>query len=258
MNSRILLPLILLIVSCNQRKAEEVTSDPSVIPYSVRSSVPHDTHAFTEGLVIHNGQLYESTGEYGESWIGIVNVNTGMVDKRVILGQEYFGEGITILNNKLYHLTYKEKTGFVYALNTFKELKQFNYNTQGWGLTNDGKNLIMSDGSDKLFFFDTTNLSIVKTLKVKYKGLPVKNLNELEFIHGFIYSNIWETNTIAKIDMATGEVKGFLDLSRLTKEAKALNDKIDLLNGIAWDESTKSLFITGKYWPLLYILTLKE
>jgi glutamine cyclotransferase len=259
MNSKILLPFILLIVlSCNQPKTETITTDPFLINYSVHHSIPHDTQAFTEGLVLHNGQLYESTGEHGESWIGIVNANTGVPDKKIILAKEYFGEGITILNNKIYHLTYKERTGFVYSLDTFKEIRRFNYKTEGWGLTNDGKNLIMSDGSDKLFFLDTTTLSIVKTLPVRHQDLPIKNLNELEFIDGFIYSNIWETDRIARIDAETGDVKGFLDLSRLTKQAKALNNRIDYLNGIAWHESTKSLLVTGKYWPLIYVLKLQE
>lgn len=247
--------LLFIIASCGPPKKTETVVDEDVISYSVLRSMPHDVNAFTEGFQIHNGQLYESTGEYGSSWIGIVDINTGIADKKVTFGQRHFGEGITILNNKVYHLTYKQKTGYVFDLNSFKEINQFSYkNTEGWGMTNDGSSLIMSDGSDKLTFLDTINFSTTKTLAVKYKGQPIKNLNELEYVNGFIYANIWETNRIAKIDATTGEVVGFLDLTTLVNQIQQLKMDVDVLNGIAWHEATKTLLVTGKYWPLIYVL----
>lgn len=247
--------LLSLIISCGPAKKTETVVEEDIISYSVLRSMPHDINAFTEGLLIHNGQLYESTGEYGSSWIGVVDINTGIADKKIEFGQKHFGEGITILNNKLYHLTYKQKTGYVYDLDTFKEINQFTYkNAEGWGLTNDGTSLIMSDGSDKLTFLDTANFSVTKTLSVTYKGQPIKNLNELEYVNGFIYANIWETNRIAKIDVSTGEVVGFIDLTNLFNQTQLIKMDIDVLNGIAWHESTKTLLVTGKFWPLIYVL----
>lgn len=250
--------LLLIIVSCSKEKKKETAVEEDIISYSVLRSMPHDIHAFTQGLLIHNGHLYESTGEYGASWIGIVDINTGIADKKVTFGQQHFGEGITILNNKVYHLTYKQKTGYVYDLGTFKEVNQFTYsNAEGWGLTTDGTSLIMSDGTDKLTYLDTINFSPTKTLAVKYKGQPIKNLNELEYVNGFIYANIWQTNRIAKIDSTTGEVVGFLDLTSLFNQTQLIKMDIDVLNGIAWHESTKTLLVTGKYWPLIYVLKLE-
>jgi glutamine cyclotransferase len=247
--------LITFIISCGPAKKAETIVDEDIISYSVLRSMPHDIHAFTEGFLIHNGQLYESTGEYGSSWIGIVDINTGEADKKVEFSQKHFGEGITILNNKVYHLTYKQRTGYVYDLKTFKEVNQFTYrNAEGWGMTNDGTSLIMSDGTDKLTFLDTVDYAVAKTLPVKYKGQPIKNLNELEYVNGFIYANIWETNRIAKINATTGEVVGFLDLTNLVNQIQQLKMDVDVLNGIAWHESTKTLLVTGKYWPLIYVL----
>lgn len=247
--------LLFIIISCGSPKKPETAVEEDLISYSILRSMPHDVNAFTEGLLIHNGQLYESTGEYGSSWIGIVDINTGEADKKVTFGQKHFGEGITILNNKVYHLTYKQKTGYVFDLDTFNEIKQFTYNNaEGWGLTHDGTSLIMSDGTDKLTFLDTVNFSVTKTLPVKYKDQPIKNLNELEYVNGFIYANIWETNRIAKIDSSTGAVVGFLDLTNLVNQTQLIKKDIDVLNGIAWHESTKTLLVTGKFWPLIYVL----
>jgi glutamine cyclotransferase len=251
----LLCTLIFIILSCTKERSKPEISNPVLIDYTVHRSFPHSVSSFTEGLLIHKGELYESSGEYGKSWVGIINIRTGEPDKKIRLSKEYFGEGITILNNKIYLLTYKEKTGFVYALDSFQELKRFSYETEGWGLTTDGKDLIMTDGSDNLFFLDTADLSITRKIKVTYNGNPVDNLNELEYINGYLYCNIWQTDLIAKID-STGKVVGFLDLSKLTQQARMINIKIDVLNGIAWHESSKSLLVTGKYWPFIYALKL--
>lgn len=255
---RILLALgVLLTLFGCKKNTTPPTQASDLIGYSVVSSMPHDTKAFTEGLVIHDGKLYESTGE-SESWIGVVDISTGIAERKVELSSEYFGEGITILNEKVYQLTWKHKKGFVYNLNTFKLWQEFTYNTEGWGLTHDGTNLIMSDGTNKLQYLDTATLALTKTLTVKYKNETVNSLNELEYIDGFIYANVWQTNRIAKIDPATGEVKGFLDLSALVRQAGLSNGAVDVLNGIAWHPGTKSMLVTGKYWPFIYVIKLKE
>lgn len=245
----------IILFSCNPRK--ENIKNPIFIPYTVQSTFPHDRNAFTEGLLIHDGQLYESTGQE-DSWIGIVNVKTGVADKKVTLEKLYFGEGITILNNKIYQLTWEHHKGFVYDLKTFKKLNEFEYNTEGWGLTHNNSQLIMSDGTSTLYFMDTLTLKVKQTLKVNYKDQSLAALNELEFIGGFIFANVWRTNWIAKIDPATGEVAGFLDLSKLSEQTRLLNPNADVLNGIAWHEGTHTMLATGKYWPYIYVLKIDE
>ncbi|MEQ9376965.1 MAG: glutaminyl-peptide cyclotransferase [Imperialibacter sp.] len=237
-------------------KKEEATSD--IIDFKIHSQLPHDTGSFTEGFVVHNGKLYESTGEEGHSWFGVLNIKTGKPEKKVDLAEEYFGEGITILNNKVYQLTWKNKQGFVYDLNTFEKVNEFTYETEGWGLTHDGKDLIMSDGKSSLFYLDSASLKVIKTLPVTYQGQPVTMINELEYVNGYIFANIWQTNSIVKIDPADGEVIGVLDLSALAEQARIKNPEVDVLNGIAWYEGTKSLLVTGKYWPTIYALKLEE
>ncbi len=247
---------ICFLVSCEkEKKADAVEKDSLALSYGVRAQWAHDTGAFTQGLVIHNGKLFESTGQNGSSWIGIVDINSGKADKKVILDKAYFGEGITILNSKIYQLTYKNKIGFIYDLKTFKRLGEFEFSSsQGWGITHDNKNLIMSDGSENLTYLDTTILKPVKTLKVSDESGSVKNLNELEYIEGFIYANIWQTNRIVKIDPASGKVVGRLDLSQLAQDAQMLNPRVDVLNGIAYHPTTKLMLVTGKYWPMIYVI----
>lgn len=250
----VFLPLIVLI-GCSKRPDEKPSAP--LINYSVVNSFPHDTTAFIEGFLIHNGELYESTGDK-ESWIGVVDIKTGKARRKVELDKKYFGEGMSILNNKVYYLTYRHKTGFVYDLKTFKEIRQFNYDTEGWGMTTDNKNLIMSDGTDKLYFLDTASLKPIKTLTVTNNGEPLKGINELEFINGDIFANIWQTSTVVKIDVSTGAVKGMLDLTPLTTQARELSPKVDVLNGIAWHPQTRLLLVTGKFWPYIYVLKLRN
>jgi len=245
-----------LLTGCTS-KPESKISNPVFIDYAVRASFPHDREAFIQGLVIHNGELYESTGQEN-SWIGLVDIKTGKVDKKITLDKKYFGEGITILNNKIYQLTWQNKTGFVYDLNSFELIKKFAYSTEGWGLTHNGESLIMSDGTSKLYFLDTMNLQVIKKLEVTYEGKSVNALNELEFVDGYIYANVWQTQWIAKIDSQSGIVKGFLDLTPLIRQAQLLNPKADVLNGIAWHETTQLMLVTGKNWPNIYALKLQE
>jgi glutaminyl-peptide cyclotransferase len=250
--------LSLSFVSC-KKKDEKPAVDPLLIYYKVKTTWPHDTQAFTQGLVIHNGLLYESTGQNGQSWIGVIDINTGKPDKKVQLDQQYFGEGITILNNKVYQLTYKTKIGFVYDLKTWKKLQEFQQPLiEGWGITHNNTHLIMSEGSDKLFFVDTVSLKPVKVLPVTDENGPVSKLNELEYVEGFIYANIWETNKIVKIDPATGKVVGRLDLSSLSENAALRHSGSEVLNGIAYHPGTKLFLVTGKNWPSIYVLQLNK
>lgn len=258
------LPVFLMLIgfalaSCSSNKEQRSAAVDSLrLNYSIRSLWPHDPEAFTQGLLIYNGELYESTGQFGTSWIGIVDVTTGSVNKKVELDNRYFGEGISILNNKVFHLTWQNHVGFVYDLKTFKKIKEWNYKSEGWGLTHDNVNLMMSDGTDKIHYLDTLTLKIIKTIRVTDENGPVKNLNELEYIEGYIFANVWQTNKIVKIDPATGKVVGRLDLSQLANDARKASPQVDVLNGIAWHPETRSFLVTGKNWPNIYILKIDD
>jgi glutaminyl-peptide cyclotransferase len=245
-----------LLAACD-KKGETRQSQTPTIAFKLRSSWPHDTQSFTQGLVIHEGQLYESTGQEGKSWIGIVDIKTGKPDKKVALDKKYFGEGIAILNNKVYQLTWTSKVGFVYDLRSFEKLKEFEIpSREGWGITHDTKNLILSDGTSKLTFLDTATLKPVRSIIVTDANGDVDKINELEYVNGFVLANIWETNTIVRIDPQSGKVVAKMDLTQLMQNAKMLNAQADVLNGIAYHPSTKLLLVTGKYWPKIYALQL--
>lgn len=254
-----MLTLIVLIIfaACGHDK-NEGRNDHLLISYKLKQRWKHDSRAFTQGLVIHDGKLYESTGQK-QSYVGIVDIKTGKPDKKVVLDDKYFGEGITVLNGKLYQLTWQNKVGFVYDVDTFEKLREFTYDTEGWGLTHDNEHLIMSDGTEKLIYLDTATLKPVKTIRVKDEnGGFVTKLNELEYMEGFILANQWESNRVLKIDPDTGEVVGVLDLSPLAQEAKLDNPRADVLNGIAYHPATKLLVVTGKLWPSAYVLQINE
>ncbi|MEJ7739094.1 MAG: glutaminyl-peptide cyclotransferase [Chitinophagaceae bacterium] len=231
--------------------------EPPVINYSVVNVFPHDTAAFTEGLLVYNGQLYESTGGQPQennfkSWIGLIDLKTGKAIKKVMLDTVYFGEGISVLNGKIYQLTWKNQKGFVYDAKSLKKLKEFSYTGQGWSLTNDGHSLIMSDGSNKLQYLNPDTLTVVKIVGVEDNNGPVGNINELEHIKGFIYANQWNTSYILKIDPASGKVMGKLDFSSLDNEVKVKHPQALEMNGIAYDSAANKIYVTGKAWPNLY------
>ncbi len=258
-----LLIVLSMFVSCDRSKSAEKPNETDVtnIRYEILTTLPHDTGAFTEGLVIYHDKIFESTGYNGQSWISEVNPTSGVSDKKIILPQEYFGEGITILNNKIYQLTYTTKKGFVYDALTYKKIRDFNYDPvikQGWGLTHNGKHLILSDGTDKIHFMDTSNFNVVKSITVVHGQSKITKLNELEYIDNFIFANVWETNLIVKIDPATGKMIGVLDLSALTNEIERTYPNADVLNGIAYDKNSKALLVTGKYWPKSYLIRIHE
>lgn len=245
-----------LLAACTPRNEKQVR-EAGEIGFTVQQLLPHDPKAFTQGLLIYQGQLYESTGQ-DSSWIGIVDIGTGVASRKVVLDKKFFGEGITILNNKVYQLTWKNKNGFIYSFPAFTKVGEFTYTGEGWGLTTEGTHLIMSNGTEEIVFLDTLSLKPVRTITVKHEGNPVTNLNELEYANGFLYANIWQTDLVARIDPGSGEVTGFLDLGELTRQARAVNPKADVLNGIAWHPATKTMLVTGKYWPYIFILKLKE
>jgi glutamine cyclotransferase len=255
--------LAIIVFSCNNsEKSGETTNTTNSIPaiaYKLVNSFPHDTTAFTEGFLVHNNQIFESTGSPDElaetsSVIGILDLNTGILNKKVSLDKSrYFGEGIAILNDKIYQLTYKSKTGFVYDLKTFRKLQDFSFNNnEGWGLTTDGQALIMSDGTYNLTYLDPNSLAVIKTLPVRENGYAKEQLNELEYIKGFIYANIWQTNEIVKIDPSNGNVVGKMDLGSLAIDAKTKYSKALEMNGIAFDSTSNKVYITGKMWPKVY------
>jgi glutaminyl-peptide cyclotransferase len=223
--------------------------------YTIVHSYPHDRHAFTQGLVFYQGFLYEGTGELGHSTIRKVNLETGQVLQDHALPADFFGEGIAIVGGKLYELTWQNKLAMVYDLKTFQLLQRFTYDTEGWGLTTDGKRLIMSDGTSTLFLRDPETFAQTGKLQVTDQGQAVDQLNELEWISGEIYANVWKTDRIVRISPKDGHVLGWIDLKGLLKPED--RQGIDVLNGIAYDAATKRLFVTGKWWPKLFEIALK-
>jgi glutaminyl-peptide cyclotransferase len=217
---------------------------------------PHDTSAYTEGLFYKDGYLYESTGEAGESTVRKVELETGKVLQRHDVPDAYFGEGIVDWNHELIQLTWKSELGFVYDLASFRQQRTFRYPGEGWALTRDSKHLYMSDGSPVLRVLDPNTLTATGSIMVTDNGEPVTNLNELEWVRGEIYANVWMTNRIARIDPATGHVTGWIDLSGLLDVSRLPDPGNDVLNGIAYDEQHDRLFVTGKRWPKLFEITL--
>jgi glutamine cyclotransferase len=268
---KLILAAVLLIVafsSCNTKPKvqydEAEKEDTLNLEYYVVNSFPHDSSLFTEGLLFHNSELYESTGSPEEfpntrSLFGIIDLKTGKLDVKSELDRaKYFGEGIAILKNKLYQLTYKNQLALIYDLKTFRKLSEFKYsNLEGWGLTANGKSLIMSDGTDKLTFFNPETNKLEKSLAVTEQGVPVTNLNELELIKGYLYANIWKTNTIVKIDSSSGKLVGKIDLSKLVLQQQSEDNAVQELNDIAYDPISNRMFITGKMWSKIYQIELK-
>jgi glutamine cyclotransferase len=244
--------------SLGSNEAAAVNNMPVNLSINVINAYPHDTGSFLEGLEWHDGVLYESSGNYGESKLAKVDLKTGKDLQRINLEKKYFGEGITLLNGKIYQLTYKEHKCFVYDAKTFTKIKEFDYEGEGWGMTNDGKHLIMDSGSDKLFYRDPETFKVTNIVSVTDNNGPLASINELEYVDGFIYSNVWETNKIVKIYPASGRVVAQTDLTNLINQnipemanTEAYN-KGAFLNGIAYDSVGKRFFITGKLWPKLF------
>jgi len=272
MNYKINLVLLFacLLNACREQTEKEPDQPATAaaitsITYTTVQVYPHDTNAFTEGLLMHDNKLFESTGAtetlpQTRSLFGILNTQNGRIETKAEIDRSiYFGEGIAFLNGKVFQLTYKNKIGFIYDAATFKQCGKFAIpSAEGWGLTTDGQYLIMSDGSNVLSYLDSTSLKVVKTLRVTENGYAKDQLNELEYIRGSIYANIWPGNTIVKINPADGTVTGVLDLSDLEAEAKQLHAASQEMNGIAYDAAKDVIFITGKMWPRLYELKISH
>lgn len=224
--------------------------------YTVLNTHPHDRRAFTEGLVIDGGRLFESTGSFGEaSSLREVDLQTGTVERRVELPAEYFGEGLTAINGRLVQLTWKSQRGFVYDENTLERVTEFTYQGEGWGLTTDGSSLIMSNGSDELRFLDPRTFAVRRSVRVRNAGRAVTGLNELEFVKGEVFANVFPGNEIMRIDPGSGDVVGRADMSGLLDASRAPDD---VLNGIASDVATNRLYLTGKRSPRLYEVRLER
>lgn len=233
------------------RAAPATTFPPAALAtYEVVNVFPHDRGAFTEGLIFLKGILLESTGLYGHSALRKVDLASGRVQQEVRLDSQYFGEGMTELGGKIYQLTWKNQRGFVYALDTFDVKREFTYEGEGWGLTHDSQSLIMSDGTNQLRFIDPTTFKVTRTIAVFRDGQPLHQLNELEYVRGEIYANIWQTPLVARIDPENGRLLGLIDFSGLLTAADQRGS--DVLNGIAYDAAGDRLFVTGKYWPKLF------
>ncbi|MCW3118892.1 MAG: hypothetical protein JWM28_2974 [Chitinophagaceae bacterium] len=259
--------LIFILVSCsnndssseNGSKSDEKKVSTPVINYALTASFSHDTTSYTEGFLFHNGQLFESTGYDGafastRSLFGTVDLKTGKIEVKAELDKKkFFGEGIVFLNDKLYQLTYRTKIGFIYDAKTFKKLGEFSFpSDEGWGMTTDSVSLLMSDGKNTITYLNPLDFKTVKTLSVTDENGSVMEVNELEYIKGFIYANVYLTNYIIKIDPATGHVIGKINLQSLADEAKIRYPGAMQMNGIAYDAASDKIYITGKLWPNIY------
>jgi glutamine cyclotransferase len=230
---------------------------PKAYSYDIVNEHPHATDAYTQGLFFHNDFLYESTGEYGKSTLRKVDLKTGKALQNIKLDSKYFGEGISLFNNRIYQLSWQEHTGFIYNVETFEKIGEFNYSSEGWGITADGNYLIMSAGTANLYFFDPANMAIVKQIEAYSDTGSVSWLNELEYINGEIWANVYNKDIIARIDPETGEVKGLINLDGILKSTDKKKDT-DVLNGIAYDPATSRIFVTGKRWPKLFEIKVIE
>jgi glutamine cyclotransferase len=226
------------------------------VAYEVVNNYPHDPAAFLQGLVWYDNGFYESTGQFGQSSLRRVEFPSGKVLQRTNLESQLFGEGLALVGNRLIQLTWQSHRGFVYDRETFKLLREFKYDTEGWGLTYDGKSLIMSDGSDRLTYLSPETFEVTRLLPVKFNGRPLSEINELEFIDAEIWANVWHSDKIVRIDPASGQVKSYLDLTGILPAAE-INNSEAVLNGIAYDARRKRIFVSGKLWPRIFEIRLK-
>lgn len=253
----IALLVLFLVLRFSQVPPEQVSSTPTKVElgefagYTVVNRFPHDPACYTQGLLFHEGFLYESCGLYGNSNLRKVELETGQVLQEIDLDDRYFAEGLTLLDGLLYQLTWREGQAFVYDLDSFDLIRQFQYSSEGWGLTTDGSALILSSGSNKIDWLDPTSGFLARELAVTWQGQPIEYLNELEYINGEIYANIYLSDRIVRIDPESGLVMTMLDMSGLRPDEN-FADGGEVLNGIAYDQETDRLFVTGKHWAWLY------
>ena len=256
MKQYLLVGILFFAISCKNDDSKDpvipLPDAPKNMSYSIITSYPHDTSSYTQGLIIYKGEMYEGTGLEEKSKLMKVDLKTRKALQSIKLRNEFFGEGVTILNDTVYQLTWQNKVVFVYTLKDFKKIKEFKIDTDGWGLTTDGKNLIVSTGGSDLFYYDPATFKLLKTQTVTESGNPSFNLNELEYIDGYIYANQYLLPYIFKIDPANGKIVAKADLTGMWDRIKAIDPHAEVPNGIAYDSSTKKIYITGKLWPELY------
>jgi glutaminyl-peptide cyclotransferase len=250
--------LLFAIISCTDNPKPDNDGNipqpagPKNDTFSVLGTFPHDTSSFTQGLIVYKGKLFEGTGDLGHSKLMEVDLKTGKPLRSIALGDKFFGEGITILRDTVYQLTWQNKVVFVYTLNDFKKVKEFPIATEGWGITTDGKELIVSDGSSNLYYYEPSTFRLLRTQSVTEAGSLSYNLNELEYIDGYVYANQWQQPYIFRIEPSSGQIVGKADLSDIWRRIKAVDPDADVPNGIAYDSTAKKTYITGKRWPELY------
>lgn len=266
MTKYLLIAAVLLFSACNDNNNDATTTTvetpvtgipaPKNINLNIIGIYPHDTSAYTQGLELHNGKLYEGTGDFESSSLRITDIKTGKVEQKHMMGtNKIFGEGITILNNKIYQLTWQSHIVNVYDLNNIdKPIQTFNWPYEGWGITHNNTELIISDGSANLYFVNPDNFRVRTTIQVTDNAGPVNELNELELIDGYVFANVYQSDFIVKIDPASGNVVGRIDLPGLKEQyfKNQVVERTDVLNGIAYDSTSKKIYITGKRWPKMF------
>lgn len=252
------LTLMALPTACAASQESETaeSKDVAFYDYRVVNTFPHDADAFTQGLFFEDGALYESTGQYGESKLRETSLETGQTLRSLPLSDRVFAEGSTLIGNRIIVLTWRSGTGIVVDRESFKAEKTFRYDGEGWGLTDDGARLIMSDGTSELRFLDPETLQETGRLSVTFRGKPLPKINELEWVEGEIFANVWHSDAIIRIDPETGVVTGLIDMRGILPDEDFVAGKTDVLNGIAYDDETDRLFVTGKYWPSLFEIEL--
>lgn len=257
--------VIIIFVRMSTRFQEyPLETETPIYNYQIINVYPHDPTAFTQGLSYHNGVFYEGTGKHGHSSLRKVELETGKVLQIHHLHQRYYGEGITLWQDKIIQITWRSSIGFVYNRQNFEPLGSFTYPTRGWGITHDGQKLIMSDGTDKLYFLNVENYERIGYIQVRDQNKPVVRLNELEYVNGEIFANVWMSNYIVRISPQTGNVLGWINLTGLLgwfdrmglKPLLFGNRRPNVLNGIAYDADGQRLFVTGKWWPKLFEIKL--
>lgn len=251
LSARHLVFLLVIGSSFASAQSPKTSAHTQQYTFEVVNRFPHDAAAFTQGLAYHSGYFYEGTGRNGKSSVRQVKIDSGEIVRRVDLPQEFFGEGITILGNKIFQLTWQSHTGFVYDLNSFQKLNSFQYEGEGWGLATDGHDLFLSDGSPEIKIYDPATFHEKRRIKVHDGKTSVEQLNELEFVEGQIFANVWHSDKIARISPQTGEVVGWINLNGLPGPFYHLEAEA-VLNGIAYDAENKRLFVTGKLWPAVF------
>ncbi len=257
--------VVSVVMSCNNNPKPDDDQpqvsnvpEPKTISYNIVNVYPHDTSSYTQGLQWHNGFLYEGTGLEGQSHLMKVNLKDGAPIQKISIDKSLFGEGITIINNKIYQLTWKNNKVFVYDLATLKPIKEFHWDHDGWGLTNNGKELLISTGGNNIYFVDPETFRILNTISVNSNYGPLGDINELEYVNGKIYANIYGSDYIAVINPETGSVESKLDFTGLLQKSGKTYEGADVLNGIAYDSSKNSFYITGKKWPALFEVKLNQ